>query len=405
MKIGAALALMLMAFAGAAGAETGMRPQHRPAGMVVPAVVPVVALADMVFAPANDVQPLVRPRTEDPEDPFMTVVQAEVPLPVLTAAPVALTPDPALPPVVLTVAPSLPESPAIPLLSTVARSAPPVGDEVLTSVSTANQIALPLGLMHPKLRPAGGVVETALVPDLRPRLRPGEVTLAVATVPAIADALPRSIRPEARPRLRAVAKAAAEEPEAVIIPAAIIRPLPGKEGIVGKNGSVCGDPAIRGQVIPPITSKVHGCGVAEAVRITSVAGVKLSEAATIDCGTARALASWVEEGLQPRFQSDPVVALNVAGHYACRPRNNIKGNKLSEHGKGKAIDISGIVLASGEVVTVSRDWRKKGDGAALKAAYKSACGTFKTTLGPGSDGYHEDHMHFDTASGRGPYCH
>ena len=32
-------------------------------------------------------------------------------------------------------------------------------------------------------------------------------------------------------------------------------------------------------------------------------------------------------------------------------------------------------------------------------------GIFGTTLGPGSDGYHEDHMHFDTAHQRGgAYC-
>ena len=41
----------------------------------------------------------------------------------------------------------------------------------------------------------------------------------------------------------------------------------------------------------------------------------------------------------------------------------------------------------------------------LRPAHKAACGVFGTTLGPGSDGYHEDHMHFDTAAHRnGSYC-
>ncbi|MFY9319919.1 extensin family protein, partial [Lentibacter algarum] len=52
-----------------------------------------------------------------------------------------------------------------------------------------------------------------------------------------------------------------------------------------------------------------------------------------------------------------------------------------------------------------RDYGKGKGGKAIRAAHKAACGPFGTTLGPGSDGYHEDHLHFDTArySG-GPYC-
>jgi hypothetical protein len=37
--------------------------------------------------------------------------------------------------------------------------------------------------------------------------------------------------------------------------------------------------------------------------------------------------------------------------------------------------------------------------------HRAACGTFGTTLGPGSDGMHEDHFHYDTARHRnGAYC-
>jgi hypothetical protein len=35
---------------------------------------------------------------------------------------------------------------------------------------------------------------------------------------------------------------------------------------------------------------------------------------------------------------------------------------------------------------------------------KAACGPFNTVLGPGSDPFHGDHFHLDTARGRGPYC-
>jgi len=49
---------------------------------------------------------------------------------------------------------------------------------------------------------------------------------------------------------------------------------------------------------------------------------------------------------------------------------------------------------------VKKDYNKL-----LRRIYKAACPYFKTTLGPGSDGYHEDHFHFDTsARDSGSYC-
>ena len=175
---------------------------------------------------------------------------------------------------------------------------------------------------------------------------------------------------------------------------------PSKSMTRSKKGSVCGDPSIKGELLAPITARTKGCGVAEPVRITSVAGVRLSEAAIMDCTTAKALNTWVQKGLQPAFPKTRVVELQVAAHYICRPRNNVKGAKISEHGKGKAIDIAAIELADGRVLSVSDDW-----GKTLRRVYKAACGIFSTTLGPGSDGYHEDHMHFDTARYRsGGYC-
>jgi len=57
------------------------------------------------------------------------------------------------------------------------------------------------------------------------------------------------------------------------------------------------------------------------------------------------------------------------------------------------------------VIDVRRDWRRRAEGRILKAAHKAACGIFGTTLGPGSDGMHEDHLHYDIARHHnGPYC-
>ncbi len=452
-----ALALILAVLAGHAAAKTDPRPEPRPADMMatadldlaVPAealiadvsVAPpddarplsrpehmtrgaAVKLADAGLAPPKDMRPAQRPRVEKLDDPFMMVASDGAPAPVGIAQETAAVPASAAP-FAFTEAPTLPQSP----LSVMVSPAPATGEEVLTIVSSASQPPAPSAL-RPRLRPetlavvrqdtapdqlitAGPMGKIVLLssagvrtpaPDVRPETRPGGLTLAVVQAPGAKTLilpLARSMRPEPRPAMKAVVR---EEPEAEVVQVAVVRPLPATEGIVGRKGSVCGDPGIKGQVIPPITSSVRGCGVADPVRITSVAGVKLNQAADIDCGTARALKSWVEQGLQPQFGNNPVVQMQVAGHYVCRPRNNIRGNKISEHGKGKAIDISGFVLASGEVLSIAGDWRTKGDGRLIRAAHKAACGIFNTTLGPGSDGHHEDHLHFDTASGRGPYC-
>jgi hypothetical protein len=130
-----------------------------------------------------------------------------------------------------------------------------------------------------------------------------------------------------------------------------------------------------------------------------VAGVRLSQTATVDCSIAKALNSWVDEVAQPAFDGR-LVELQVAAHYICRNRNNKRGGKISEHGKGRAIDISAFVLSNGKVLTVSNNYNRL-----LQRIYKAACPYFRTTLGPGSDGYHEDHFHFDTsARSGGSYC-
>ncbi len=231
-------------------------------------------------------------------------------------------------------------------------------------------------------------------PLKKPRPMPRPETLVAVGPPAVATPIPRLSWSRPQPRPRGLATKAAE-PEIV----AIAKTTP-KTKTKSKNGSVCGDPSIKGQVLARITSRTKGCGVAEPVQITSVEGVALSEAAIMDCATAKALKTWVIKGLQPAFGQTRVVKLEVAAHYICRPRNNVKGNRISEHGKGRAIDISAIILEDGQVLSVARDW-----GKTLRRVYKAACGIFGTTLGPGSDGHHEDHMHFDTARHRGgSYC-
>ncbi|NHB76556.1 extensin-like domain-containing protein [Rhodobacter calidifons] len=291
-------------------------------------------------------------------------------------------------------------------------------------------LVLPAPATLPQVAPVPpAAVEPAPAQDalLRPRPRPAGIGLAAAAVgaaPVAAAAQPgtlaeaRSLRPQPRPRaleqriagLRTAAAKApgldltrpAPEPE---IDLGAIPPPTRKEERKKRRekasmaGSVCGVAAIKGEEIARISSKVSGCGVENPVRITSVSGVRLSQAATVDCSIAKALNSWVDEVAQPAFEGR-LVQLQIAAHYVCRGRNKIKGARISEHGKGRAVDISAFVLSNGKVLSVAGDYNQ-----ILRRIYKAGCGYFKTTLGPGSDGYHEDHFHFDTsARSGGAYC-
>ncbi|MEM9432484.1 MAG: extensin family protein [Pseudomonadota bacterium] len=246
----------------------------------------------------------------------------------------------------------------------------------------------------------------------RPALRPARVA-PVIEIPASES---RSQRPLVRPSERppVSVKPQRQRNELAVKPAQQQRQRSGLFGIFGgkrvargAEGSVCNDSSIEGMAIRPIPAGLPGCGLRNGVRITKVDGVFLSTPANVDCNTARALKSWVRNGVKPAIgkRGDGVAVLKVAAHYACRTRNNRRGARISEHGKGRAIDISAIQLKNGETITVLDGWRDPRDGKALREMQQAACGPFGTVLGPNADRYHRDHFHFDTARYRtGPYC-
>ena len=229
---------------------------------------------------------------------------------------------------------------------------------------------------------AGMAAAKAPAESVRPMPRPE--AMAVASLP---QGLVRSLRPVERPRtvVRKARKLAA----------------------LRAKGAVCGDPEIQGTAVGPVAGKIRGCGVANAVKLRSVSGVALSQQAIVDCTTAKALKTWVERGMQPAVgnRGGGVARIRVVAHYACRSRNNQKGAKISEHGKGRALDIAGFTLRDGSQISVLRDWGKGQSGKVLRRMHKSACGPFGTVLGPEANKFHRDHFHFDTARYRsGSYC-
>jgi hypothetical protein len=201
------------------------------------------------------------------------------------------------------------------------------------------------------------------------------------------------LRPRARPN--ATSQVGMHSPRPAPRPALTAQPK--KQSL---QGAVCDNSAIRGHVIAPVKSAVKGCGIAQPVRVTEISGVRLRPAATLNCDTAAALETWIKTSVRPAFGARQVVQMQIAASYVCRGRNNVKGARISEHGRGNAIDIAGFTLADGTSLSVEKQYNKT-----LRKIYKGACGIFGTTLGPGSDGHHEDHIHLDIARHRsGSYC-
>lgn len=172
--------------------------------------------------------------------------------------------------------------------------------------------------------------------------------------------------------------------------------------------ALCRDPRLEGEAIDPIRNATLPCGIPNPVRLEAVAGVRLSPSARLGCPTARALADWIAGTLRPASREilgSPPRSIRVAGSYVCRTRNHKPGGRISEHGKGRAIDISAISFADGQRITITDDWGRGDPGRLLSRVRREACGRFMTVLGPGSDAHHENHFHFDTAvRGGAPWC-
>jgi Extensin-like protein C-terminus len=93
------------------------------------------------------------------------------------------------------------------------------------------------------------------------------------------------------------------------------------------------------------------------------------------------------------LDSLPAAVMNH-GSYDCRGRNNDTGAKVSEHGRGNALDLGPIRLANGAVVDLTKRSTPQSFRQRLRDA---ACRRFNTVLGPGSDAYHANHIHLDLA--------
>jgi hypothetical protein len=129
--------------------------------------------------------------------------------------------------------------------------------------------------------------------------------------------------------------------------------------------------------------------------------IKLEPPVTMRCRLAGAVAQWIIEDVAPSVAASrqPLAALSGVGAYECRGRNGVAGAILSEHATGNALDIGGLKLADGKIVSVEQN-----DMPALFGKIRtSACARFATVLGPGADASHKTHLHVDLQERRGGY--
>lgn len=287
---------------------------------------------------------------------------------------------------------------------------------ILGLVSGAAMASAPETSLRPVARHVTPDAPTPALAIIRPTARP--MVLETALANKLAEQFQRDTAPSDQGQPTKIVPAG-QRAFAVLSPQATsvsVRPSLRPNGVVQKamaqrreraRGAVCGDPSIQGEAIGFVPGRQSACGVKDGARVRSVSGISLSQQAIMDCTTANALKQWVETGMKPALGNTGggVTQIRVAAHYACRTRNNQPGAKVSEHGKGRAIDISGFRLRDGSEITVLQGWDRRDTGPILRKMHQSACGIFGTVLGPESDRFHKDHFHFDTARYRsGSYC-
>ena len=151
-----------------------------------------------------------------------------------------------------------------------------------------------------------------------------------------------------------------------------------------------------------------GCGGDDLVRLEAVVlpdnkgRVAVKPAAVLRCTMASAIADWIRSDMAPlaEVQGTRLSDLDNFDSYECRGRNRVVGAQLSEHGRANAIDVRALKLANGASIALTD---RKVAREVRETVLHSVCSRFTTVLGPGSDGYHEDHIHLDLAERHNGY--
>lgn len=278
---------------------------------------------------------------------------------------------------------------------------------MLLLLATGPALAGPVTPSPPPRRPQRPVPAQAPLPRTPTALAPG--AFAVPNAPPLPPPRPADLRPAAaQPQ-----PAPPPVPDRPALPgAAASAPLPGRVSL--EEAYAClrlfRGGWVEARLRPPLAPEGPGCGIASPVEIAAFARdpsggrVRVEPPLTVGCAMANATAAWVRDDLAPAFGAtgSPLAALTGMGGYACRSRNGVAGAKPSEHGRGEAVDIGGFIRADRTAIEV-----RQTDAPILAQVRATACARFATVLGPGSDGFHEAHLHIDIEERRNRFaiCH
>jgi hypothetical protein len=157
-------------------------------------------------------------------------------------------------------------------------------------------------------------------------------------------------------------------------------------------------------VFTPIEDRYYSsaCSTLGSVKLAALntddATVTVTGLGPATCAVATPFAAWARFGVDRAAQQilgSRLVRIETFGSYSCR---NVAGtNRRSGHASANAIDVSGFVLGDGRRITVLANW----DGGTpaerrfLRVVHDSACKRFGTTLGPGYNAAHANHLHLE----------
>ncbi|MFB9263517.1 extensin family protein [Bradyrhizobium erythrophlei] len=174
--------------------------------------------------------------------------------------------------------------------------------------------------------------------------------------------------------------------------------------------SACRQALTEAIAIAPSIPDIHGaggCGGEDLVRLEAIVlpdkrQVAVKPAAILRCKMAAAIADWIRSDIAPLAQGlgSTISDLDNFDSFECRGRNRVVGAQLSEHGRANALDVRAFKLANGKAISLTD---RSVPRTLREAVLHSVCARFSTVLGPGSDWYHEDHIHLDLAERRSNY--
>src|SRR5262249_57087885 len=119
--------------------------------------------------------------------------------------------------------------------------------------------------------------------------------------------------------------------------------------------------------------------------------VEVRPTAVLRCAMAESFAAWVRDEASDRVAAlgESLRSVDSYGSYDCRGRNSIADTKLSEHGKGNAIDVRALVMAGGGPIELP----DLTDSKPLRGELRDfACSCFFSVVGARYDSFYDHNV-------------